>query len=156
MRGAHRGSAGRAQDRLRARLGAGRRGRGKGPRPDRGDPHRVRRDPHGGGRPHRQPGAQVDESATQPRARTVLSELRERRVLTGALEAEGYGESAPIADNDTAEGREINRRIEFRLLRPAPEAEAEAQTALAPDAESDDSGPQADDGDAGRNADEQD
>ena len=98
----------------------------------------------------------MNQQLSLERARTVLSELRERRVLTGALEAEGYGESAPIADNDTAEGREINRRIEFRLLRPAPEAEAEAQTALAPDAESDDSDPQADDGDAGRNADEQD
>jgi len=102
----------------------------------------------------------MNQQLSLERARTVLSELRERRVLTGALEAEGYGESAPIADNGTAEGREINRRIEFRLLRPetgsAPDPEAEAQTALAPDAESGNSGAQSDEGEAGRNADEQD
>jgi len=57
---------------------------------------------------------------SQSRAAAVLSALRERRVLTGNLVAKGYGESQPIADNDTDRGREANRRIEFVLLDAKP------------------------------------
>ena len=52
------------------------------------------------------------------RAESVLNELRARRVLTGSFRAKGYGEESPIADNQTEEGREANRRIEFRLIQP--------------------------------------
>ncbi|KIN62125.1 OmpA domain protein [Sulfitobacter noctilucicola] len=55
---------------------------------------------------------------SQSRAESVLNELRARRVLTGTYTAKGYGEENPIADNGTEAGREANRRIEFRLLRP--------------------------------------
>ncbi|MEI4232468.1 OmpA family protein [Roseovarius sp. D22-M7] len=60
----------------------------------------------------------MNQQLSLDRARAVLEELRLRRVATSRIEAEGYGESDPIADNDTAEGREINRRIEFRVARP--------------------------------------
>ncbi len=49
------------------------------------------------------------------RARAVLDELLDQGVLTQNFQAVGYGETRPIADNDTEEGREQNRRIEFRL-----------------------------------------
>ncbi|MEO3417040.1 OmpA family protein [Roseovarius sp. CAU 1744] len=62
----------------------------------------------------------MNQQLSQSRARAVLNELRERRVLTSALTAKGYGESAPIADNQTEDGREANRRIEFKLIRPEP------------------------------------
>ncbi|MEP5727824.1 MAG: OmpA family protein [Sulfitobacter sp.] len=55
---------------------------------------------------------------SQSRAESVLNELRARRVLTGSFTAQGYGEAIPISDNDTEAGREANRRIEFRLIRP--------------------------------------
>ncbi|MEM6304605.1 MAG: OmpA family protein [Pseudomonadota bacterium] len=65
---------------------------------------------------------------SQSRADSVLNELRARRVLTGSFVANGYGEANPIADNDTEEGREANRRIEFRLLRPDTVAERDETT----------------------------
>ena len=60
----------------------------------------------------------MNQALSQSRAESVLNELRARRVLTASFEAKGYGEERPIADNDTEAGREANRRIEFRLLRP--------------------------------------
>ena len=65
---------------------------------------------------------------SQSRAESVLNQLRALRVLTGSLNAKGYGESTPIADNKTEEGREANRRIEFRLIRPDTVAVPEETT----------------------------
>jgi OmpA-OmpF porin, OOP family len=62
----------------------------------------------------------MNQQLSQSRAQAVLNELRARRVLTSDITAKGYGESRPIADNDTEEGREANRRIEFRVIRPEP------------------------------------
>jgi OOP family OmpA-OmpF porin len=72
---------------------------------------------------------EMNLNLSQARAQSVLNELRARRVLTASFEARGYGETEPIADNDSEEGREANRRIEFKLLRPKPSA-AEGETTL--------------------------
>ncbi len=56
----------------------------------------------------------MNEELSQSRANAVLDALRSRRVLTSSYTANGYGESQPIAGNDTEEGREANRRIEFK------------------------------------------
>ncbi|RWR51380.1 hypothetical protein EOW65_04235 [Sinirhodobacter ferrireducens] len=63
---------------------------------------------------------EMNQQLSQDRALAVLHALRDRRVLTENLVAKGYGESQPIADNGTEEGREANRRIEFVLLDAAP------------------------------------
>ncbi|WP_411236813.1 OmpA family protein [Marivita sp. S0852] len=62
---------------------------------------------------------------SKDRAQSVLDALRERRVLTASYQVRGYGEERPIASNDTEEGREANRRIEFKLLRPEPTPDSE-------------------------------
>ncbi|PCJ06891.1 MAG: hypothetical protein COB16_12530 [Rhodobacteraceae bacterium] len=69
---------------------------------------------------------QMNQNLSQARAQSVLNELRARRVVTSSFSAKGYGESNPIADNATAEGREENRRITFHLIRPEPIAEPES------------------------------
>jgi OOP family OmpA-OmpF porin len=74
---------------------------------------------------------------SQSRAESVLNELRARRVLTSSFTAKGYGEESPIADNSTEEGREANRRIEFRLIRPDT-VTTPAQTTLETTAQSGD------------------
>lgn len=63
---------------------------------------------------------EMNLALSQSRAESVLNELRARRVVTSSFKAVGYGEERPIADNSTEAGREANRRIEFRLVRPDP------------------------------------
>ncbi|MDE0520650.1 MAG: OmpA family protein [Boseongicola sp.] len=58
----------------------------------------------------------MNQRLSQARADAVLNAILARRVLGAGLVAKGYGESRPVANNDTAEGREANRRIEFRLI----------------------------------------
>ncbi|WP_420005110.1 OmpA family protein [Arenibacterium sp. LLYu02] len=71
---------------------------------------------------------EMNQNLSQARAQSVLNALRARRLLTGSFVAKGYGESTPIASNDTEEGREANRRIEFRLIAPhTPEAAPEEE-----------------------------
>ena len=64
---------------------------------------------------------EMNQQLSQDRANAVLDALRVRRVPISAFTAEGFGEADPIADNDTADGREANRRIEFSLLAPPAE-----------------------------------
>ena len=69
---------------------------------------------------------EMNQQLSQQRAESVLAALRQRRVPTSSFVAVGYGEADPIADNETPEGREANRRIEFTLIDPdAPEEQAE-------------------------------
>ncbi len=53
---------------------------------------------------------------SQRRAEAVRNWLIRRDIDGDRIEAKGYGESEPIADNDTSEGRQMNRRTEVRIL----------------------------------------
>ncbi len=70
---------------------------------------------------------EMNLALSRSRADAVLAALMARRVLTSSLTAKGYGEAEPIADNATEEGREANRRIEFRLRTPEPQDVASAE-----------------------------
>ena len=62
-------------------------------------------------------GSDADNLAlSQRRAEAVVDYLVSRGVDIERLEAVGLGETSPVADNETADGRQINRRIEVDLL----------------------------------------
>lgn len=52
---------------------------------------------------------------SQERAEYTVAELVKLGVSNTRLEAEGYGEQHPVADNSTEEGRQKNRRIDLRV-----------------------------------------
>jgi outer membrane protein OmpA-like peptidoglycan-associated protein len=60
------------------------------------------------------------------RADAVMRWLIEHGVAAERLESQGFGQAVPIATNDTPEGREQNRRVEFRIVDPAPPGAADA------------------------------
>ncbi len=51
------------------------------------------------------------------RARAVVEYLIKMGITTNRLTYRGYGESVPVATNDTEEGMEQNRRVEFKILK---------------------------------------
>jgi outer membrane protein OmpA-like peptidoglycan-associated protein len=53
---------------------------------------------------------------SQMRAQSVVDFLIEKGIAKERLTAKGYGETVPIAPNDTDEGRQLNRRTEFKIL----------------------------------------
>jgi OOP family OmpA-OmpF porin len=59
--------------------------------------------------------AEYNKRLSQKRAQVVKDYLVARGVSASRLTAVGYGEKMPIADNKTAEGRAMNRRIEFKV-----------------------------------------
>ncbi len=70
-----------------------------------------------GGHTDSQGRESMNQKLSQDRAQAVLDALRGRLVPVRAYTVVGYGEANPIADNDTEDGREANRRITFTLLK---------------------------------------
>jgi outer membrane protein OmpA-like peptidoglycan-associated protein len=50
---------------------------------------------------------------SKARAASVISWLTGRGVAAGRLEPRGFGSTRPVADNATANGRFLNRRVEI-------------------------------------------
>jgi outer membrane protein OmpA-like peptidoglycan-associated protein len=57
-----------------------------------------------------------NQSLSEKRAKSVLAYLTSHGIETARVSATGKGESAPIASNDTMQGREQNRRVEFLIV----------------------------------------
>tara|TARA_R110002049_G_scaffold10127_3_gene50408 strand:- start:115556 stop:116632 length:1077 start_codon:yes stop_codon:yes gene_type:complete len=61
-------------------------------------------------------GDALNLQLSQARAASVTDYLRAKGMGTETMVSKGYGETTPIATNDTDEGRRKNRRIEFKVL----------------------------------------
>ncbi len=70
---------------------------------------------------------EMNLALSQSRADAVLDSILAQNLLLGVVKAIGYGESEPIADNQTEEGRAANRRIVVKLMRNT-EHEPEEET----------------------------
>jgi len=57
-----------------------------------------------------------NETLSQKRADSVKEYLAAKGVPAANLTSRGYGESHPVADNDTSDGRAKNRRVELTRL----------------------------------------
>jgi len=64
---------------------------------------------------------------SERRAEAVRTYLLNKGVPPERLEARGFGPDRPIATNDTAAGREANRRVEFIIVQPADRVETVVQ-----------------------------
>ncbi len=59
--------------------------------------------------------AAFNKQLSQRRAEAVREYLMKKGVDGGRLGATGYGAEKPVAPNDTEQGREANRRVEFKI-----------------------------------------
>jgi outer membrane protein OmpA-like peptidoglycan-associated protein len=60
--------------------------------------------------------SEYNRSLSQKRAQSVFDYLASHGVDAKRLISKGYGSTQPIADNTTEEGRQKNRRIQFKLI----------------------------------------
>ncbi|MCB5363551.1 OmpA family protein [Pusillimonas sp. CC-YST705] len=64
--------------------------------------------------------AQVNQRLSEQRALAVTHYLESRGVNSGRMMIEGRGPNTPVGDNNTAEGRAMNRRVELFLYAVQP------------------------------------
>ena len=58
-------------------------------------------------------GDEYNQNLSDQRAESVRSYLVAEGVLTDSVTAKGFGKTQPVGTNDTAEGRQLNRRVEL-------------------------------------------
>ena len=63
----------------------------------------------------RQQGITSNDALSQKRAETVMQYMISQGVKPDLVAAHGYGDSQPVASNDTAQGRAQNRRVEITI-----------------------------------------
>ena len=59
--------------------------------------------------------AGYNQSLSEKRANSVRDYMIGKGIAANRMKAKGYGESQPVADNDTKAGRKSNRRVELKV-----------------------------------------
>jgi outer membrane protein OmpA-like peptidoglycan-associated protein len=59
---------------------------------------------------------QANQILSEARAKSVFQYLISKGIDATRMSYKGFGESQPLADNETEEGRRLNRRTEFKIL----------------------------------------
>ena len=67
------------------------------------------------------------QALSQRRAQAVQSALLERGVSASQISSVGKGETTPVASNDTASGRQANRRVELIFSQDASRVATDSQ-----------------------------
>ncbi len=57
-----------------------------------------------------------NQTLSENRSRTVMNYLITQGVPAARLRSQGFGETMPVASNDTPEGRAKNRRVEIKIV----------------------------------------
>jgi len=57
-----------------------------------------------------------NQTLSEKRANSILEYMLNQGIDSGRLEVKGYGESDPIASNETEAGRQKNRRVRFKRI----------------------------------------
>lgn len=73
-----------------------------------------------------------NQQLSERRAQSVMQYLGEHGVDASRMSAVGYGETEPIADNDSDEGRELNRRVELKIKSAAAPGGGDSDSLAAP------------------------
>lgn len=68
-----------------------------------------------------------NQTLSENRARTVANYLSMQGVAPARIRSQGYGETMPVADNTTEEGRRKNRRVEIKIVPVSQEDVARAR-----------------------------
>ncbi|MCB2076986.1 MAG: OmpA family protein [Novosphingobium sp.] len=66
-----------------------------------------------------------NQTLSENRARTVANYLATRGVAESRIRSQGFGETMPVADNASEEGRRLNRRVEIKIV-PITQEQVEA------------------------------
>ena len=60
--------------------------------------------------------ASANQRLSEKRAKACYDFLVKKGINESRLSSQGFGESRPVADNNTLKGRSLNRRVEFNLM----------------------------------------
>ena len=63
-----------------------------------------------------QGAAEFNQNLSEQRAGSVKQYLTNQNILASRLQTIGYGESRAVADNASANGRALNRRVEIQII----------------------------------------